>query len=109
MIPLLADEDVPRPVIEKLRGRGVDILSVDEEMKEATDREVFSAAQERGRTLLTYDSDYRTVAEESESHHGILLVTQRAPHDRVVDTLYSDYIRELDEEDIRNALIHVPP
>lgn len=40
MFPIVADEDVDRAIIEKMRDRGVKVFSVDEEMKGSLDPEV---------------------------------------------------------------------
>jgi len=108
MIKLLADEDVPHPLIAKLRAKGIDIFSVDEEMKSATDTDVFNKAQQQNRAILTFDSDYRQLAQTAETHPGILLITKRTSYTSIVNTLLT-HLQTLDNEDIANEILHISP
>lgn len=59
MIPrLLADENFPMPAIRALRGRGVDVLAIQETCPSARDIEVLAMACDQKRWLATYDRDY---------------------------------------------------
>lgn len=55
---LLADENIPLPSIERLRGAGHDVVAVSEDSPGVTDREVLARAVRDHRILLTFDRDY---------------------------------------------------
>ncbi|MBI5015722.1 MAG: DUF5615 family PIN-like protein [Deltaproteobacteria bacterium] len=59
---ILADENVPGPVIRALRDRGHDVLSVKEAAPGADDRTVLRLAQEESRLLVTFDKDFGELA-----------------------------------------------
>ena len=54
----LADENIPRPSVARIRDAGHDVLSMSEERPEAADRDVLALATETGRILITFDRDY---------------------------------------------------
>lgn len=58
MARLLADENIPRPVVQALRGAGHDVLFVTEGFPGATDRRLLQLARDEGRMLLSYDHDF---------------------------------------------------
>jgi predicted nuclease of predicted toxin-antitoxin system len=53
MMLILADENVPGPVIRALRQRGHDVLSVREVIRGADDRSILDLAQREGRLVMT--------------------------------------------------------
>jgi len=53
----LADENVSRLVIERLRAAGFDVASVRETRSGASDKEVLDAANSENRVLVTEDRD----------------------------------------------------
>lgn len=55
---LLADENVPTPLVRMLRAAGLDVEFVAETMPAVSDREVLQHASETGRWILTFDRDY---------------------------------------------------
>jgi predicted nuclease of predicted toxin-antitoxin system len=55
---LLANENVPYPALMLLRERGIEIESVMEDMRGATDAAVLAHACKQGQWLLTFDRDY---------------------------------------------------
>ena len=55
---LLADENIPRVVVERLRNAGIDAQWIAEQMPAADDEEVLSLATETNRVLLTFDKDF---------------------------------------------------
>lgn len=59
---LLANENLPGPLIRELRRRGHDVVSVKESMPGARDREVLGRAQEEKRLVLTFDKDFGELA-----------------------------------------------
>lgn len=59
MLPgLLADENVPSPLVRMLRAAGLDVEFVAETMPAVSDREVLQHASKTGRWILTFDRDY---------------------------------------------------
>jgi predicted nuclease of predicted toxin-antitoxin system len=58
----LADENVPRPVIERLRRDGLSVRSVFEESRGISDVDVLSRADQAGLILITQDRDFGELA-----------------------------------------------
>lgn len=58
MIAVLADENVPRASIERLRTAGIDVRSVAERDPGILDVAVLELARAEGRLLLTFDRDF---------------------------------------------------
>lgn len=73
MMRFLADENVSRLVIERLRADGLDILSVREAKPGVSDEDVLRAADSEGRIVLTEDRDF-----------GELVVRQRLKVDGII-------------------------
>lgn len=72
---LLADESVDRPVVERLRQEGHDVVYVAELAPSITDGEVLQQANERGALLLTADKDFgELVFRQGRVHAGVVLV-----------------------------------
>ncbi|PSP34569.1 hypothetical protein BRC64_00610 [Halobacteriales archaeon QH_10_67_22] len=56
---ILCDEHVPPPVVNALRGEGIEVATVTDELEPGTaDTDVLSHATDRGYLLLTNDSDF---------------------------------------------------
>lgn len=55
---LIVNENFPVPALLKLRERGVDVISVQEDMPGASDETILMRAFETGRWLVTFDRDY---------------------------------------------------
>ena len=55
---LLADENIPRLVVEFISSRGHDAISVAKEAPGISDQEVLSFATTEKRTLITFDTDF---------------------------------------------------
>ncbi len=74
--PLLADENVHPEVIDGLRERGRDILTVVEAgLKGHPDIDILRAALDAGRVILTHDSDFGSLAiRQGEPWSGIVHV-----------------------------------
>ncbi|MFB6145702.1 MAG: DUF5615 family PIN-like protein [Candidatus Nanohaloarchaea archaeon] len=101
---LIADEDIPRPIIEKLRRRGFSVFSVDEEMKGSLDEDIVEKANDLNQPIVTFDSDFF----EYGSHPGILYITQRTNYDRIVAAV-DDIVTKLDNKEIKNTVIQINP
>jgi len=59
---ILAEENVPRPVVDALRERGHDVLNLREILRGADDRTVLRRAQADSRVVLTFDKDFGELA-----------------------------------------------
>jgi predicted nuclease of predicted toxin-antitoxin system len=71
----LADENVSRLVIERLREKGHDVISVAETTPGAPDDEVLNAANADARILITEDRDFgEMVVRQRLPLHGVLLL-----------------------------------
>ena len=57
MSRFLADENIPLPAIQALRGAGHDVFAISEEAPGASDEAVLGAARAQSRILLTFDRD----------------------------------------------------
>jgi predicted nuclease of predicted toxin-antitoxin system len=71
----LADENVSRLVIERLRAAGFDVISIGETKSGAPDRDVFRAADAEGCILVTEDRDFgELVIRQRLKVRGVLLL-----------------------------------
>ncbi len=57
-VALLADENIPMPVVRALRESGFDVLSASESMPRTPDRELLRRARLEQRWLLSFDHDF---------------------------------------------------
>ena len=89
----LADENVARLIIERLRAAGFDVMSVGETNAGATDRVVLDAACSEGRILITEDRDF-----------GELVVRQRLRVGGVI-LLELDRLSNAAEADLVAAIV----
>ena len=55
---LLANENIPSPVIVSLRGIGHDVHAIAERTPGATDEQVLKIASTEQRVIMTFDRDY---------------------------------------------------
>lgn len=78
---ILADENVPRAVVEALRDRGHDVRWIADELASTEDRVVLALAQEEARLLITFDTDFGALAigDRLPSGFGIMLFRLQAP------------------------------
>lgn len=75
MMRFLADENVSRAVIDRLRGNGHDVLSVAETSAGAPDKDILGAAAIEGRILITEDRDFgEMVIRQRLAVGGVLLL-----------------------------------
>lgn len=59
---LLADENMPRSVIEQLRQNGHDVLAVKESLRGVKDVEILARAQTESRVVISQDKDFGELA-----------------------------------------------
>lgn len=79
MIRFLADENVSRLVVERLRGAGFDATWIGETLSGASDHEVLAIAIEEDRILITEDRDFGelTIRQRTEVPAVVLLELDR--------------------------------
>ena len=78
---ILADENVPGPVVRALREAGRDVLWAKQTMPGARDREVLARAQAELRLVVTYDKDFGELAVRLglSAENGVVLVRLGGP------------------------------
>jgi predicted nuclease of predicted toxin-antitoxin system len=54
----IADENVPRQVLNRLRTSGYDVVSIQETLSGISDRDVLKVAESQHRILITADRDF---------------------------------------------------
>jgi len=78
MLRLLADENIPFPVVDGLRRRGIDILIAQHiGLDETDDGEILTYAREHQQVVYTNDADFVRLANSGMPHAGILYHPQR--------------------------------
>ena len=100
---LLADENIDRPIVEKLRDSGIDVLYVDEKSKGISDNEVLNIAEDEDRILITFVDDFSDVEEG-----GVIRLTSPGRYDVVVKAVL-DIVESLSAEDISDTVVEVSP
>jgi predicted nuclease of predicted toxin-antitoxin system len=74
-VNLVANEGVDRPVVERLRQDGHDVVYVADLSPSITDEEVLQQANARGAVLLTADKDFgELVFRQALVHSGVVLL-----------------------------------
>jgi arginase family enzyme len=102
---LLADENIDRAVVEKLRSRNIDTAYVEEEIKGADDTEVMEKAVSERRVLVTFDSDF---LEPGAEHPGIIRVTRPDRYEIIVE-LVENLLETFSPQDFHNTVVEVSP
>lgn len=79
MAKLLADENFPFPVVEHLRRRGHDVVTMKDLGQSGagcSDEQVLQYAANEGRVILTMDRrDFRSLHRSGVSHSGMVICT----------------------------------
>jgi predicted nuclease of predicted toxin-antitoxin system len=83
---ILADENCDRMVVVALRKAGHDVSYVVEGRRGEPDRDLFTAAREQNRILLTDDLDFGRIAELALQHPPAIILARLYPMDRAVYT-----------------------
>ncbi|MEA2879098.1 MAG: hypothetical protein QOF14_4294 [Hyphomicrobiales bacterium] len=92
MMRFLADENVSRLVIERLRNEGHDVVSVAETTPGAPDDDILKAADAAGRILITEDGDFgEMVIRQRLSPQGVILLEL----DRLTNATEADVVAEV--------------
>ena len=94
------DEHVAKAVVNGLRLRGIDVLSLsDTRLFGASDVQHLELARSQGRVVFTQDSDFLALAAAGHLHAGIVYAAQGAPIGQVVQSLLLIY-EVLDAEEM---------
>ena len=66
------DEHIPQAIVDGLRRRGVDVLTIQAAGRSGLpDDEQLAFATQHGRVMVTMDSDYLILAAQGQPHAGI--------------------------------------
>ncbi|MEA1964402.1 MAG: DUF5615 family PIN-like protein [Candidatus Aerophobetes bacterium] len=69
---LLCDEHIPNPVVEGLRRRGLNVVTVQEiGLSSKEDKTIMDRAREEGRIIYTRDADFLRLHQIGHKHVGI--------------------------------------
>ena len=103
-IRFYTDEHIARAVVNGLRLRGVDVLTVPEaEMMGATDTAHLELAAQQQRVIFTQDEDFLRLHAQGATHAGIIYAPQQTPVGDIVRGLMLIY-HLLDPAEIRNHI-----
>ncbi len=78
---ILADENIPRVVVDGLRNEGYNLHWIAEAMPGASDEEVLAVAMEQERTLLTFDKDFGNLVFKTKLPAGSGIILYRGEMD----------------------------
>ena len=72
---LLADENVPRPIVAWLRDTGHDVLYAAESRKQTSDADLLAEAESQGYVVVTEDKDFgELIFRDHLNSHGVMLL-----------------------------------
>jgi len=96
---LLVDQNVPRAVVEALRDDGHDVTWAQTSHPGAPDEVLLEVAQAEARVVLTFDTDFGTLAFEEElpASSGILLFRLTLTSPSTVAEIVRDTLRARDD------------
>jgi predicted nuclease of predicted toxin-antitoxin system len=108
---MFANENLFEPIIDFLRGRGHDVLSIrDSGLSGISDDEVYRRACKEKRVIITMDKDFsRMFRFPPEKCGGIIVVKI---YKRTVDdtlSIFKKFYESLQEKDILENLIIITP
>lgn len=77
-LSLLCDEHIPHPIIEGLRRRDIDIISVQEiDLSSTDDALIMQEAAKIKRVIYTFDADFLRLHQSGQEHLGVLYHSQQ--------------------------------
>ena len=72
-LSLLCDEQIPYQVIEGLRRREIDVVSIQQmDLRSTPDEVILDIAQQQGRVIYSRDADFLRLHAAGAPHAGIL-------------------------------------
>ena len=74
-LSLLCDEHIPYAILDGLRGRGIDAVSV--QSPASGDPPILEAAHQDGRVLYPWDSDFLALDRAGVQHSGIFFHAEK--------------------------------
>ncbi|MEQ8191086.1 MAG: DUF5615 family PIN-like protein [Candidatus Eremiobacterota bacterium] len=78
-LSLLCDEHIPYQVVQGLRRRDIDIITVQElNLSSAEDEKIIERAVEEERVIYTQDTDFLRLHKSGYMHYGIIYHHQQA-------------------------------
>jgi predicted nuclease of predicted toxin-antitoxin system len=91
VLKLYADEQFPRPAVQRLIAKGFDVLTVQEAGKDnqkISDPEVLAFAIRQGRAVITQNRrDFIALHNQSQDHAGIVVCTKNLDWDSFADEI----------------------
>ena len=86
MLTLLADENIPKKLALLLRGRGVDIIRLqDIGARGLGDRELIEISNRLGRAILTRDHDFTIPYFLSLAKNGVIYISYQPSKTEIMD------------------------
>ena len=86
MLTLLADENIPKKLVLLLRGRGVDIIRLqDIGARGLGDRELVEVANRLGRAILTRDHDFTIPYFLSLVKNGVIYISYQPSKTEIME------------------------
>ena len=102
---LKLDENMPRPLVETLRGAGHDVHAVaDEHLLGEPDDIIWSAVVREERLPLTLDRDFGRLATESRGHPGAIVLRPRDANQAMIMTLALRALALATDIDMKNRV-----
>ncbi|MCS3917669.1 DUF5615 family PIN-like protein [Fervidibacter sacchari] len=107
MVKVLADENIFPAIVNFLRQKGLDVVSVQEKgLTGATDDEVFEIAQKEQRALITFDRHFANILRYPPSKHcGIIVIRIHPPLLSIVLAALEGFLQKFDLTTLCGALI----
>jgi len=107
MIKVLADENIPPPIVEFLHQKGFDIKSLFQGgISGASDKDIMKLACQEQRVLLTFDKHFANVVlYPLSSHYGVIRIRIHPPLISTVTRSLEHFLQKFDLATIRATLI----
>lgn len=108
-LKILADEDVDYRIVRELRKKGFEVVSVLEDYKGVSDKEVLRIAKNKGALLITEDKDFgEWVFAHKEKSVGIVFLRYKPVElKKIQDTLINILLKYSDSLYKKFAVIKV--
>jgi len=108
LMELLADEHVKQRLRASLETQGIPVHDVeDNDLKGATDAELFEYARGHDLVILTNDDDFEELAADHE-HPGVIFITSQYAGSQAVAREIVRLTDQLGPADVHNGTFYVP-
>ncbi|MCK4859015.1 MAG: DUF5615 family PIN-like protein [Candidatus Omnitrophica bacterium] len=102
----LADENIEKPLVDFLRGKGFDVLYVCEQHKSISDEEVLYLANQEDRILLTNDKDFgELIFLQRKISQGIVLIRLFSENTSDKIVLFNKLLKEYSDKLKRHFVV----